>query len=879
MKIKNYQYSQPKKLALAIAALAASTSVLPVLAQEEANSQLEEVVITGSYIKSTPGDEALPVQILDSSYIQGIGATTAADIISKLSISSGSENQADSFTQGGTQGTSNVNLRGLGLSSTLVLINGRRQTFSGAQTNDGSVFVDTSTIPVEALERVEVLKEGAASTYGSDAIAGVTNFILRNDFEGFELNIGYQSTEDGGQEDRDIGFVWGGGNDQTHFTLAGHYLDRTPLSASDRPELIENAISSLGNTFLPFAAVTVPTGPYAGSYNAFENVPIANCEAADGGVLIPQASGARCGFRYGPRYNLVNREIRRQLYGNISHEFDSGTELLFELGFSDNDVKDNPQSPSFPDLTFPVIGANHPSNPFGVGVIWLGRPLAAGFESPLSPRENDNVRTSLNLKGEFANSWSWDTALTYSQNKYTQFFQDTLKSRLAAGLIGQGGPNNDEFFDPFVPSNNSQALIDDFSYVTEVERTTDLTVFDAVVSGELAGDIGFAAGIQARNESFEVDTDPVYEIRFDANGNPIPVDLIFLGGFSHVDQTRDAVAAFAEAKIPVGDNIEITTAIRYEKLDNDDSVDPKISARWKLNDKWIVRASASTAFREPSLSQQNASAVTLNGIQDFNADGTPRGGVAFIRVAANGSDSLKPEQSENYNLGVIFQANDAFDIKLDYWRVDYSDLITVENAQGKIIADINGPDIVRDSFGNLAGINVEFFNSSEVLVEGIDLESIWAINDNWLMGLNLSHFLGYEITLPTGEKVEAAGKFNNDSFARSLPETKANLNLAWNGVSQRANLNVNYISGYDHSLTVPVTENQSIDAFTTVDAQYSIDLPLGKNGDHAAVVSLGAKNVFDEEPPRVFDGANLSYDPKQHSPLGRVLYAKVKYSF
>ena len=127
---------------------------------------IEEVVITGSYLKSNPGDEALPVQVLERDYIDGIGANSLSDVISKLSISSGAENQADSFTQGSTQGTANVNLRGLGLSSTLVLINGRRQTISGALANDGSVFVDTSSIPIEALQRVEVLKEGATSTYG-----------------------------------------------------------------------------------------------------------------------------------------------------------------------------------------------------------------------------------------------------------------------------------------------------------------------------------------------------------------------------------------------------------------------------------------------------------------------------------------------------------------------------------------------------------------------------------------------------------------------------------------------------------------------------------------------------------------------------------------
>lgn len=869
-------------LTLAVSALTVTGFSSVSLAQDKRATALEEVVVTGSYIKSSAGDTARPVQVLDSHFIDGIGANTVADIIAKLSINSGAENQADSFTQGGTQGTANVNLRGLGLSSTLVLINGRRQTISGALSNDGSVFVDTSTIPIEALDRVEILKEGAASTYGSDAIAGVANFILKKDFEDFEINAGFQKVDDGGQKDKDIGFVWGFGNDNTRFLLSGHYLDRSALSAAERPDLVDNAVSSLGNTFLPFAPTTVASSDYAGSYGAFENVPVAGCEQA-GGVLIPQASGARCGFHYGPLFNLVNTEVRSQLYGNITHDFDSGIELLAELGYSSNEVKDNPQSPSYPDLTFPVIGADHPSNPFGVGVLWLGRPLAAGNASPLAPRENDTVRASLNLKGDLSDNWGWDAAITYSKNTYLQFQPDTIASRLAAGLAGQGGPNNDEFFDPFVPANNNQALINDFSYMTELERSTELLVLDAVVSGEAfslpAGSVGLAAGIQIRDERFKVDPEGLYEITSDAEGNNQPVDLIFLGGYSTVDKKRQSFAAFVETKIPLSDSLELTAALRYEKLDSDSSIDPKIALRWQLSDQWIVRASASTAFREPSLSQQYASTVTLNGIQDFNADGSAKGGVSFIRVSANGSDKLKPEESKNYNLGIIYQPTDNFELKLDYWRVDYSDLITVENAQGKIIEDINGVDIQRDAFGNLSGINVDFFNSSNVLVDGIDLEAIWSVNEAWYLSANVSHFLSYELTLPNGETVEAAGFLNNDRFARSIPETKANINVGWDGEWQRANINLNYVSSYQQNLAVPATESDSIDAFITVDAQYSFDVSLSADSQSSAVISLGVENIFDQEPPRVYDGANLSYDPKQHSPLGRVFYAKAKYRF
>ncbi len=299
----------------------------PAWAQGE---ELEEVIVTGSYIKSSPRDGASPVDIVSRDDIDEIAAITIADITRNLTANSGAENVPDSFTSGATQGTSNVNLRGLGLGSTLVLVNGRRNTLAAATANDGSSFVDTSMIPAIAVQRLEVLKEGAASIYGSDAVAGVVNYITRTEFEGTEIGTFYQTTSSDSQEDRQLSILHGWSNDATHVVLAAQYLDRSPLSSADRPELTENAISGLGNSFLLFGPSMVPSGPYAGTYSAFTNIPDANCEAS-GGIIAPQASGERCGFHYGPRFNVVNEEERTHLYGNLKHETSNGMEVSAEV--------------------------------------------------------------------------------------------------------------------------------------------------------------------------------------------------------------------------------------------------------------------------------------------------------------------------------------------------------------------------------------------------------------------------------------------------------------------------------------------------------------------------------------------------------------------
>ena len=291
---------------------------------------MKRLLLQGSYIKSSPQDGASPIVVIDRESIDQMGAMSISDITRNLTANSGAENVPDSFTSGSAQGTSNVNLRGLGLGSTLVLVNGRRNTLAGTTANDGSSFVDTSMIPAIAVERVEVLKEGAASVYGSDAIAGVVNYITRSDFEGTEVGVFRQSTTSDSQSDTQLSILHGWSNDSTNVVLAAQYMDRSNLNGSERPTLIENANSGLGNSFLLFGPSTVESGAYAGTYAPFENVADASC-IENGGILIPQASGERCGFKYGPRFNVVNEEKRSHLFGNIEHSLDNGFDINAEF--------------------------------------------------------------------------------------------------------------------------------------------------------------------------------------------------------------------------------------------------------------------------------------------------------------------------------------------------------------------------------------------------------------------------------------------------------------------------------------------------------------------------------------------------------------------
>ncbi len=845
--------------------------------------EVEEVVVTGSYIKGSPTDGASPVELYDRDTIEGIGAVDAADITANMVVDSGSENNADSFTSGSMQGRTNINLRGLGLSSTLVLFDGRRQTVTGTTANDGSVFVNTSALPVIALDRVEVLKEGAASVYGSDAVAGVVNYIFRRDFTGLEVDLTSQETDLGSSKDRRGSFIWGMENGDSNLVVAYSTLTRSPLSQSEL-ELAPLGVSGLGTSFLLFGPSTVETGEYAGTYSAFENVPDPNC-VANKGILIPQASGNRCGFKYGPRFNIVNDEDHDQLYVSYKTQLVSGQNVEFDYLKSEAKVYDNPQSPSYPALSYlspaNAIAPGKGGNPFGVPVLWIGRPLASAFPSPFAPREIEMERLSFGLSGTYDNGFEWDFHMTRSAEDNYGSQPDTGTSKLSAAINGTGGPSGDMTFDLFNPAANPQELLDWLRSDQETWTDVQLSVFDYVVSGEI-GDVSVATGLQVRNEYYNITRSLNSVVEFDATGNLTkPADMIFLGGGTESTNKRRTQAIFAEASTDISDNLVLKGAIRYEDLETDSNIAPKISLRYQANDEVTLRASVSTSFREPSLSQLFTSGVGLQGIQDYNEDGSAKGGTAFIRIATAGNTDLKPEESDNLNMGVIWRPNENFEAKLDYWMVDYTNVITVESAQGIVSRTPNDPKVKRTIDGTLTGVTTSYFNAASVDTNGIDVEMSYGMDTamgEMLFGLNATHMMQYEIPV-AGVATDVVGLFNHDNFARSLPETKMVLSAALQSGKHSAAAFGRWVSSYETTRPVSASAaaqgfTQDIDSFFTVDLQYNYTFDF--NGADDLKLTLGIKNAFDEEVPQVYDAANWSYDPKHHDPRGRMISVGLK---
>ena len=860
-----------------------SFSFMHVNAQE--SESVEEVVVTGSYIKGSATDGASPVEIISRETIDALGASTVADITANLAINNGSENQVDSFTVGGGQGSSNVNLRGLGLTSTLVLLDGKRHTTAGIPANDGAVYVNTNIIPVNAIERVEVLKEGAASVYGSDAVAGVVNYIFRRNFDGLEIDVSTQETDLGGSTDDKVNLIYGTSIENGNFVFAVSTLDRSPLYGSAfNPSLVPLGISGFGTSFLALGSGTVESGDYAGTYSFFENIPDPNC-IANKGILFPQASGSRCGFFYGDRFNVVNDEDHINTYTSFQTELDNGMNFEIDYLTSSIDVNDNFQSPSYPALSFATpanaVIPGKGGSPFPFAVMFLGRALGSAFDSPAAPRSLESERLSLGLTGKLNNGFDFSVDYTVSSEENYGSQPDTSTKRFGNAINGIGGaPGTWNLFDS---TSNSQELIDYISTAQETTYDVELSVLDIVLTGEV-NDIEIATGFQLRNEEYAVSRNDDSIASFDAQGNLLSfADLIFLGGGIEASADRSAYAVFVEAAKDVSDRLELRGAIRAENLDTDDTINPKVSMRFQANDNLVLRGSVSTSFREASLSQLNNSGVSLQGIQDFDEAGSPVGAASFIRIAQASNPNLKPEESTNLNFGAIWTPNEQLSFKFDYWSVDYEDVITIESAQGKVIADPNGPSMLRLVDGTLIGITTNYKNAAEVNTDGYDIEASYSIDSRIgqiELGMNRAHMLSYEIPATGGGMKSVLGLFNHDNFARSLPETKTILSASLSNGAHSMAAFYRMISDYETTNTPNATAislglGQKIDEFNVLDLKYSYNYEME---DSSLRLSLGVKNALDEEVPMFYDTANFSYDTRQHDPRGRTIFIGLKYS-
>ncbi len=861
--------------------------------------EIEEVVVTGTYIKGkTQASSPSPIAVFGSDNLNQIGASQVADLVQTLTINNGAQNNPDAFTQGSTTGTSNINLRGLGVSSTLVLMNGRRQVVSPNTTNDGIAFVDTSSlVPQIAIQRLEIVKDGAAAIYGTDAVAGVVNFITDDDFEGVEIGAKYQTlTDQGSQADTLIEGKVGWAGETTNVMLAASYFDRTGLTTAERR--LSNPIddtSSLGNpgAFFLFGALPVidPTGCADQGGFPLERTDL---QPIVDGAGLPFTAGF-CRFDFGEFFNLVAEEERTQAFGVITQQLGGDHELRIEGSYADQSVVRG-NSPTFPFLQLgnAVVPADHPANifPAALGpILFFGRAIGNGGDVSPASQDRETWRVSANLTGTLVDDWSYDVAFTRAESSGTVRTEDTITTNFQNALNGLGGAGCDpatgtpgvgpcEYYNPFATSfsvlPNSQNVLDSIIGTQQLDNDAELTVIDAVLSGTLAsfdtGDVGLAVGFQYRDEAFGSDLDDISN----ADG------FAFLIGGPDFSDSRTTYAVFAETLIPLSETLDFQAAVRFEDYGGNigDTLDPKFSLLWRPSDVLSFRGSYSTSFRAPSVFQESGVNTSLNQVSD-----PITGGTAFAAVRtppADGRD-LSPEQGEAINLGMSYESDSGFKFDLDYWRYDFTDVIIQENFQAVVDADPQGPNVIRAGglpTGNILIVLANFVNASSVKTRGFDVAVSQTFETDY--GTIMPFFEGtrvldYELEDPQAGTIDGAGRRNFANFGAPTPKWRFNTGMAFSNETHDARFYVRHIGGMDDDQVVNDVENGDIGTMTTVDAQYTLNLGSVFEDLDGSSLQVGAINLFDKRPPQV--ATNGGFESRTHDPRGRMVYARIQTRF
>jgi outer membrane receptor protein involved in Fe transport len=927
---RNHSLLVPTALAAAVAA------ALPATAQEPQQA-VEEIVVTGTYIRrQSQFDSPSPLVSVTSDDLAASGANEVGRVLEDLTINTGSQNNPDAFTQNFTTGTSNVNLRGLGVSSTLVLINGRRQTQSAVTTDRGENFVDTSSLPpMIAFERIEILKDGATALYGSEAVAGVVNFITRSNFEGFDLELGGQTIDGYDQNDAEISGVYGAGNDDTHVLVAFNYLDREQLTTYDkRLSALTDDLSQAG---MPgsFLVPTVPGNPaYRSVWTAaFDSNRNGVADFVEPSLGLPAVPGAQppvfadqdctaiaaqdpkvvpaiaasvpspigaipiglCQFDFGSFYSIVPKEQRGSAFVELRQRLTDTLEGRVEFHIADNEASRN-NSPSFPFAAFPTVAASHPDNPYGTDVRFIGRIIGAGGTALTSTHDSTTRRFAGSLTGSIGYDWVWEIGAQFSQNDFDVAAPDVLVDRFNLAIRGLGGEScspttgvpgvgSCAYFNPFgsaltgTGTRNSAAMLDylvDFESFTAHNELVSLEGFASRQLGEIGGGpIGLAVGAQYRGEQLE----------YDYNDNANRDNFLFLIGNPDFGDDRDIDALFVELALPFSETVNLQVAGRYEDYGNGiDSADPKVSLLWRPSLKFSLRGSVGTSFRAPSVFQAFGTQTTLAELIDPNV-GSPQ--FFPVRTQPNpAGTALQPEEADVVNIGVSLQPTEKWEIGIDYWSFDYSNVIIEQNPQGLLNAAAQGDpaaqaQVIRDGgSGLLIRVDSFYANASSLETDGFDLKASYDFDmsggGSLRVGADATNILSYDLLDPQAGRIEGAGRRNFANFGTSTPEWRANAFVNWRRDRHAVNAFVRYIDSYvddEVDLGQGSTFFRPIDSQTTVDAQYVLSLRAAK----APTLTFGAINLFDEAPPRVRTSGG--YDSKVHDPRGRMFYAKALFRF
>ncbi|MEX2961206.1 TonB-dependent receptor plug domain-containing protein [Microbulbifer sp. TYP-18] len=877
-------FAKKTPLALCLSAIIFGGHSAVTLAQEAGATQdereLELVEVTGSHIKRAQMDGPSPVASLNAEDIAATGVTDLIGLFTKLPVSgqgtfSTQANSSDDTANGGAS----VSLRGLGADSTLILVNGRRVSVSPFAKNIDTAFVDINNIPLAAIERVDILKDGASATYGSDAIAGVINIILRDDFDGVEISGKVGGTADGGGGESNVSMVLGNVTDNSSHTLILDYFNRDEILYADRD------YSRSANQ-----AALRPNDPFATDFRSSSGIPGTIALASDPTDRLPDtfgndvcaaedidAANNLCRYDYAPFMSMVP-STERVSFNYLGRFVLGGTvEAFAELnGQNSKTTVKGAGSPSFNELFMAGDNPNHPfadmpTHPF-FGQDLTMRRRTTDIGNRRKEAESDYFRSVVGLEGELGD-WAWEAAYSYIKSDAVERGVDGFpNSRRIQEAIDSG------LWNPFEPSSNSaEALAYIETTTTRVGKSTNRS-YDAQISGPVmampSGDLMLALGAEYRQESISDNPDDQF-LRGDVFGTEA----------TQANGSRNNTALFAELAIPLLDTLEMQLAARHEDYsDFGTTTDPKVSFLWSPMDSLALRGSWGTAFRAPSLSQLGlgrtdesptlVDSLRCAAVGNVNKACEPQ----EYTVVFAGNPDLGPEESENFNLGAIVNIGEQLTVTLDYYNYEIENIIDSDTQF--VFSNFGSDPTVVDRLpssdpndpGEVVTIFDSFRNIGDLSTDGLDLDLRYNLDTSYgSFGFSyvLNYMLSYEDRRPDAD---GGTRVDREAGDYELPEMRWTAAVDWNRDNVSARVAVNFIDSFAQDASVQQPGMSDIDSMTTVDTT------VNYFGFEDITITLGATNLFDEEPP--VDYADfMGFATTVHSGQGRFAYLSSTYRF
>lgn len=986
-------------------------------AADAAPSTVDELVVVGSRIEGAKVTEALPVSVVGAEQIQAVAATSGDDLFRSIP-QMGDVNYNSSYLPGSSNSArgdiGSVNLRNLGSGNTLVLLNGRRVVAHPTSQADGTSLVPTITyntnaIPTTGLKRLEVLRDGAAAIYGTDAVAGVVNTVLKDNYDGFQIEAQYGSAEGTHLHEYGLNGLWGHNFERGNLTAFFNYDKRTALKSTDqdytassdkRPLFVGTAFD--GAASLDGRAVATPWGSFTAaaavrqngtlltsSAGAFHIQPTTStgCLASVGtGICIDDAAMATSGddrnLRFDNQAGGVSTmpEVERvNLFVTGNYRVTDEITAFGEVGYyhaQTNALQAPSATNSAQVITAPASSYYNPFGPvtFAGGAANPNR--LAGLNAPagglavtlnnyavvdagLSRVEVENVQTRVlaGLKGEKF-GFKWDSALLYSEAE-AKDVSDGISATLLQRQIALSTP---DAYNPFngataaTPSlgdatPSSAAALDAIRIRTTRDSTSTLASWDFRVSkADLfalpAGEVGMAAGIEYRRETQKDNrdgrVDGTITYTNSVTGVTYGSDLLGTSPSPDTKGKRNVSSAYVEFAVPVISpemgiplvrNVELQLAGRYEDYSDVGNVSkPKVAVAWDLFDGFRIRGSWAQGFKAPNLEQINASVVTrANTRTDYvrcEADLRAKRIASFsncsrslsVSAQRSGNPDLKPEDSETYGFGVVFEPQfipseyGRFTFTADFWDVKQEGIVGLFGEGNALIADYlarvsggSNPDVVRaaptaDDVAAFAGTGLtpvgtvlyvkdQYQNLLPQEARGIDYALNWSLRGtpygNFDVQVSAAQILKfYQQPSPAIAALlaaRAAGQINAGTIItgggdlirqNGKPEWKWSASLTWNLDKVTVGAFTQYVSDVDDTgLRDSAGTAWVIDSQMTANlyGEYAFDDGWMAN----TKVKLGVRNITDEKPPVSSNG----YLGTLYQPYGRYWYASVRKTF